>query len=303
MIKNSKTKNIWLSALVLFVCVVLTTLAFTEMLHAFLPNDSGAIALMPEKVSETAELDIEYVGVPAPNSSGANQGNAGTSGFVSNPGFMVYDKEATWGKNTGIDIFKISYENGQKVVTVQSDDGEKVIAPGTNGSYTFKLKNTGNVAIDYRMEIDAYTTPSDVQVPLKARISRYDSRWIIGSKETYVGVAELDAAEDIKTLGAGKFTYYTLDWKWPFEGNDELDTLLGSMSAEEDVTFTIVIKTYAVESGNPYDTSGISSPKTGDGSNMMLWTALAVGSFALMIFVFFNRDEEERRKRAEEKDS
>ena len=134
--------------------------------------------------------------------------------------------------------------NGEKVITVNSGNGDKVIAPGTENSYTFKLKNTGNVALDYTVEVDAYFTPADIEIPITGRLNRYDGTWVIGGKDEYAKVPVLDTAEDNATLGAGKYTYYTLDWLWPFEsGNDELDTMLGNLAVDQELTFTIVIKT------------------------------------------------------------
>ena len=175
-----------------------------------------------------------------------------------------------------------------------------MIAPGTENSYTFKLKNTGNVALDYTVEIDAYFTPADIEIPITGRLNRYDGTWVIGGKDEYAKVPVLDTAEDNATLGAGKYTYYTLDWLWPFEsGNDELDTMLGNLAVDQELTFTIVIKTTATESSNPYDDSGITPPQTGDNTNLTLWIVLAVSSFAMMIFLLFYQNKEKRRDSAE----
>ena len=43
---NSKTKWIWLSVLILFVCVAATTIAFMSRLDSFLLDDEGAISLI-----------------------------------------------------------------------------------------------------------------------------------------------------------------------------------------------------------------------------------------------------------------
>lgn len=317
--KNSKTKWIWLSVLILLVCVAATIIAFLSRLDSFLLDDDGAIALITEDTSGTDNITNETedtqgsgtTATQAPTTEQETTNNSNTADTQTdpstsvttpqatqpprNPGFETSDDQTVWGTNTQVEIFRISYVNGEQVITVKSDNGDKVIAPGTENSYTFKLKNTGNVALDYTVEVDAYFTPADIEIPITGRLNRYDGKWVVGGKDEYVKVPVLDTAEDNGTLGAGKYTYYTLDWLWPFEsGNDELDTMLGNLATEQDLVFTLVIKTSATESDNPYDDSGITPPQTGDNTNLALWISLAAGSFAMMMFLLFYRNKEKQ---------
>ena len=321
---NSKTKWIWLSVLILLVCVVATTIAFVSRLDRFLLDDEGAISLITEDTSgtdnstdETEDTqDTDTAATQAPTTEQEPTNNSDTTGASRdpstadttpqvtqpprNPGFEASDDNTVWSTNTQVEIFRISYVNGDQIITVNSDNGDKIIAPGTENSYTFKLKNTGDVALDYTVEVDAYFTPADIEIPITGRLNRYDGKWVVGGKDEYAKVPVLDTAEDNGTLGAGKYTYYTLDWLWPFEsGNDELDTMLGNLATEQDLIFTIVIKTTATESDNPYDDSGITPPQTGDNTNLALWITLAVSSFAMMIFLLFFQNKEKRRYDAE----
>lgn len=322
---NSKTKWIWLSVLILFVCVAATTIAFMSRLDSFLLDDEGAISLITGDTSQTDDnsdetddtqgSDTTATLAPTTEQEPTNNGDAtgsptdpSTSDTTpqvtqppKNPGFEASDDNNVWSTNTQVEIFSVSYVNGEQIITVKSDNGDKVIAPGTENSYTFKLKNTGNVALDYTVEIDAYFTPADITIPITGRLNRYDGTWVVGGKDEYANVPVLDTATDSATLGAGKYTYYTLDWLWPFEsGNDELDTMLGNLATEQDLTFTIVIKTTATESSDPYDDSGITPPQTGDNTNLTLWIVLAVSSFAMMMFLLFYQNKEKRRYSAEE---
>ena len=315
---NSKTKWIWLSVLILLVCVAATTIAFLSRLDSFLLDDEGAISLITEDTSQADDStdeteDTQGSGSTATQTPTTEQeptNSSDTTGITTtvpqatqppkNPGFEASDDNTVWSTNTQVEIFRVSYVNGEKVITVNSGNGDKVIAPGTENSYTFKLKNTGNVALDYTVEVDAYFTPADIEIPITGRLNRYDGTWVIGGKDEYAKVPVLDTAEDNATLGAGKYTYYTLDWLWPFEsGNDELDTMLGNLAVDQELTFTIVIKTTATESSNPYDDSGITPPQTGDNTNLTLWIVLAVSSFAMMIFLLFYQNKEKRRDSAE----
>ena len=315
---SRRTTWIWLSVLILFVCVAATTIAFMSRFDSFLLDDEGAISLITEDTSQADDStdeteDTQGLGSTATQTPTIEQEPTNSSDTTvptttvpqvtqppKNPGFEAGDDKNVWGTNTQVEIFSVSYVNGEQIITVKSDNGDKVIAPGTENSYTFKLKNTGNVALDYTVEIDAYFTPADITIPITGRLNRYDGKWVVGGKDEYANVPVLDTATDSATLGAGKYTYYTLDWLWPFEsGDDELDTLLGNLATEQELTFTIVIKTTATESSNPNDDSGITPPQTGDNSNLTLWIVLAVSSFMMMLFLIFYQNKEKRRSCAE----
>lgn len=291
---NNNAKWIWVSALILFVCVAATAIAFFSRLDGYLLDDEGAISLLGDGAPS------DTVPTPAGVASIAPKSSAAPVQPPFSPGFEASDDKTVWNTDTQVEIFHVSYKNGENVITVNSDDGDKLIAPGTENSYTFKLKNTGNVALDYTVELDAYFTPQNIQIPITGRINRYDGKWIAGGKDAYAQVAELDAASDKATLGAGKYTYYTLDWVWPFErGEDELDTELGNLAVQQDLTFTIQIKTMATASDNPDDNSGILPPYTGDDFNLVLWSALAVGSFIIMLILIIYQKKERKREQAE----
>lgn len=313
-LNNGKIKWIWLSVLILLVCVSATTVAFLSRLDSFLINDEGAIPLISNVASETHGTLSDAEDAQASDTTASKETeteietqetdtSASTAVQITpskNPGFEASDDNTVWSNNSQIEIFRISYENGRQIITVNSDNGHKVIAPGTENSYTFKLKNTGNVALDYTVEVDAYFAPADIEIPITARLNRYDGKWITGGKDEYGDIPALDKAEDQATLGSGRYTYYTLDWVWPFEsGNDELDTQLGNLATDQDITFTVVINTTATESTDPGDNSGITPPQTGDNTNLALWITLAVSSFSMMIFLIICQIREKRRCNAE----
>lgn len=280
--KNRRNAWIWRSVIALLIFICVSTVVLADRMLSFTPDDSGAIPLVaynstlnesnkntsasslsvasnePNKSNAQNVTDTQNTpDASADNSSDADDGKT-------NPSFEVEDNKV-WTTNTKVEIFKISYENGQKIVTAKSADGNKIIAPGTENSYTFKLKNTGDVALECSVDIDAYFTPAKSSVPIKGRVNRYDMKWITGPDDSYVDVASLDNTEDLINLDAGKYASYTLDWMWPYEsGDDALDTLVGSN--KDELTFTIVIKTTATEIDpqidptDPTDPSGPTDP-------------------------------------------
>ena len=322
---NSK-KSIFISslALVLFVCAAASSIVVLNRMNNFLLDDEGAIPVITEEPVEVKDIlsSPEEVVVPEEPSEPENEEQTSESvssakkstvytssyfsgsSFEARPGFSVIDEnDVVWGEETKVDIFRTSYENGENVITVKSDNGDKIVAPGTDNSYTFKLKNTGNTVVQYWLDVDAYITPGEKMIPIEGRINRYDGEWIIGGAESWVDVPTLDGAADTGILGPGKYTYYTLDWRWLFEGgNDELDTLLGNLAAEEDITVTIVIKTIASASFGDVDdfpNDGITPPDTGDNSILSLWIALAVGSAVLVLILLVFLYREKKRSESE----
>ncbi|MBR5452935.1 MAG: hypothetical protein IKV54_02540 [Clostridia bacterium] len=324
--KNSIGRLIWLSALILFIASAATTVALASRLNPFMPDDSGAIVInrdpavdsaadtaAKDSTSDTAAVtdatpidttaadtgvknpDKDTAVNTAPDTVPADSSDWGMADTVPSthggkPGIEASDDLVVWETMTEVEIFKVSYENGEGTVTVLSDNGEKILAPGTENSYTFKLKNTGDTALDYTLLVEAFFEPVYQPIPIEARLSRYDGKWVVGDKDRYDAVGYLDGAEDTATLGAGKYNYYTLDWRWPFEsGSDLLDTSLGDLALTEDITFTIVLKIVAEISEDPENNSGILPPQTGDGVNLILVGAVASGSFILMLFMLFTR--------------
>jgi len=287
--KKDKKKIIWLLALVLLVAVAATAIGVIDNLNDYLMGDEGAIGLVPEGTDGKGDG----------NGNGSGDDKGGNKDKV--PGYDVSSDGKSWGTTTEIAVFRVYYENGERKVTVESSDGDKLIAPGTENSFVFKLKNTGKVPLDFDVDVDAYFTPKNLSAELEGRLSRYDGKWVVGDKDSYGRVVELDAAQDTSSLGVGRYAYYTLDWMWPFEGgNDALDTYIGTQAVEREITFTIRIKTTATISEDTDCRQGL-LPKTGDNSNVVLWIAVAMAAFAMVVFLFYKRedDEEEASQRGE----
>lgn len=249
----------------------------------------------------------------AVSGDGEGEGQSGPSSVVQepslrpvNPGFSVSDEETQWTTNTPVEIFRVSYENGENQVTMAGSDGAKIIAPGAKNSYTFKLKNTGDVALYYGVNIDIYFSHNGIDIPVKGRLCRYDGTWIAGDQDTYVDMAVLEDVVDIFEVGVGHFVPYTLEWCWPFEGDDDFDTMLGNLAAKEDVVLTMVIWTNAwmhedpeSEGGLPGTPGGFGGVDTGDHSSMILWLGLAILFFILLIVMIILKIVDRKREDAE----
>lgn len=268
-------------------------------------NVSGGVVADASKesstVSKTTETNegISEFFVQGEN-RGTNVAQSGTSqtsiGFIEevvnvqlDPDITVYDNVRTWETTTEVDIFKIAYENGEAVVTVDGMD-DKVIAPGTGNEYTFYLKNTGNVKLDYTLEIEAFFTPDTQPIPVEARLKGYDGTYLLGAEDSWADVLELNQVQDKASISVNRYAYYTLDWQWPFEsGDDAYDTLLGNLAVDEDLTLTIVIKTVATGEDMTTEIIQTEVTVTGDDMNLLGWIGLAAAAMLLVVFMVIRK--------------
>lgn len=294
---STYNKILWITVLCLFVSVSCTTYVWADLMQGYSIDDSNAIALTPVNLDEKQVMNIEVLPQSAKLSEEELSKRAVvryqqmTGSRVANSAFEVSDENTVWSMNTQVDIFKISYENGQGEVTVNSTTGDKLIAPGTENSYTFKLKNTGNTSLTYTLSVEAYFSPDGTSIPVEARLNRLDGDWIVGNEQGYASVDLLNGAEDEGALKSGHLATYVLDWTWPFDGSDDVDTLLGNQVVDEDLTFTIVINTIAeIEP----------APNTGDASSLGMWVGLSGVSLGALIFLILwkkrKEDESEEKK-------
>lgn len=180
-----------------------------------------------------------------------------------NFGFSVDDKDQVWDNKKSINIFKTYFTNDDSDVVIKSEDGDKVIAPGSYSSYTFNLKNTGNIAIDYEVFLNAFLEVSNKEIsldkiPIVVRVKNYNGDYFLGDESNWISIDRITDFIDLGTLGVNNYAYYTFEWKWDFEGDDKLDTYLGKNATIEDINLTIEISTKAKLSSKSNNLGGIS---------------------------------------------
>lgn len=136
--------------------------------------------------------------------------------------------------------------------------------------------------------MEAYFSRDDRPIPVEARVTDYRGNYLAGSKTGKADVLELNKVSQTGTLTAGYVAPYTLEWEWPFEGEDAYDTMLGNLALEEDITLTVVIKTTASYTADADTDSGI--PKTGDTSQIELaFTVMTVSAAGLLLLLILPR--------------
>lgn len=209
---------------------------------------------------------------------------------LANPSYKAYDNDTVWQAETDVEIFHLSYENGSGEVTVNGETGnaDKLIAPGTSNRYVFTLENSGDVPLDYNMNMEARIIGTDLDIPVRARVWDYQGQYLIGDSEHKEKVMELNKVNKDGVLGAGRYAVYNLEWEWPFEqGIDEYDTMLGNLAVDKDLSLMIKINTTAMYDENPTSPqiagAGLVNPKTGDTTPVKLY--LIIAGISLTIFV------------------
>lgn len=187
------------------------------------------------------------------------------------PNGEVYDDEIVWSTDTEINIFRTKEVNESGQIVVESSSGDKIIAPGMEGSYRFYVKNLGNIALDTKTILDVKFIAENLDydyetLPIEIRFLNYRGESL--TKSEWISVDEFEKCIDELTIGKNRYIYYTVEWRWLFEtDNDELDTLLGNLSADSNVELTISIVSSATQS-EEYDaegglSSGLDDPRTG----------------------------------------
>ena len=212
-----------------------------------------------------------------------------------NPSAEVEDESGiVWEKHTNVDIFKSSYKNGNGEFTVVSNNGDKVFAPGTATSYKFTAQNSGNMAVDYTIDLNFVLKSGGEKMdltnfPISVRLTNTSGDYLIGDKNTYVPVERAILSTHADLLGAYSYETYELEIYWPYEsGNDSYDTFLGNLSAEKEVWVTMELDFYAFESLDATAQGGVQIEVEGTkeygGTIRWLWLMLLMINTGILVF-------------------
>ncbi len=212
-----------------------------------------------------------------------------------NPEVSVGDEEfAKWETGQHVNIFQSAYANGKGEPTVVSQDGTKVVAPGTLSTYKFTMCNSGNMAVLYEIDLDfILKIGTEVQetynFPMQVRLRNAGGDYLIGSETEWVNVKDAILNRHVSLLGAFSYETFTMELLWQFEGgNDELDTLYGDLAAQKGVTLTLGINTFAEEHFDPTALGGteyeVEGTKEFGGTIRWLWLVMLMINTAVLVF-------------------
>lgn len=243
--------------------------------------------------------------------SGQESGNSGVRTILNSekdsgsesPKVQVVDDDSTvWQTETRVNIFKSSYDGTGGNTAVVSDNGEKIVAPGTSNDYHFKINNLSSKAVDYNLSGEAYFSDSDNPVPIKICLSDHTGKYIIGNTSEWADISQLSNLDYTAVLDAKNYEFFSFSWTWPFEsGDDEYDTMLGNLAAkDENLQATVVFRVKASYHEDkpepvPVNPDLPNSPdypqnhgvpiNTGETVNIVFWVALLIGSFMILLIL------------------
>ncbi|MBQ6183026.1 MAG: hypothetical protein IJK33_03980 [Clostridia bacterium] len=181
-------------------------------------------------------------------------------------------------------LFSDEYQN------VKSDNGDKVVAPGTESDSIVRLKNANKEEATYIATL--YVIQSS-ELPVTADLICEEGTLT----DEYV-LPEHAAGADVIASYTGvikseEIVDFTTEWKWKFyesDAQDQIDTALGNLAAEGKAD-NIVLGLYIVVEGE----EEVIPPQTGDRSMLPQIIALVVTGVCLVLIIVGRR-----RKKAEE---
>ncbi len=159
------------------------------------------------KPSREPDDDDDNALTPAPDLIGDTQVYHGESGV-------------TWSQQAEIDLFR-----------PLDGSANRLIAPGSEGHYLFRLENGRSGRVRFTLAIQE----GSFHVPLEYRITD-GKRPLVEYSPWKTASVEAETVSDGLELEAGEDGYYRIEWRWPFDGDDAVDTALGGRA---DRTYTL----------------------------------------------------------------
>ena len=298
---KNHSHTIWLLTCLLTVFVIATAAVLGMCLYIYANPSDSKISLYKGELSEDNNKIIKTGTTNHKTSSKTYTGNKAKQ-QAKKYGFDVKDADQVWTTDTAIELFKVSYKNANGEITVKSAGNDKVLAPGTDGSYTFDLKNTAKKAANYKVWVDAKINSNITGMPLQTKMSGQNG-WLLGNNDTWKDAKALDGITTTEHIEAGKSAEYKIYWQWPFEqGMDEEDTNLGNITVGQEFTYIVMIHTLATEA-NPSDTtklidhktpvSALTAIKTGDTATIMKWAVILALSAGIIFILLLRKKKQE----------
>ena len=294
---------VWLSACCLTLLVLATAAILGSCLYSFVHRSDYVIDLCGGSKTGTFVSSGKSEGVTTHSSQlittnssadGKNTASASDGKVAMN----VSDASQVWVTDSDIELFHTSYKNADGVVTVESANGDNVVAPGTDGKYTFSVKNTGKKAVDCKVWMETQMDFSFSSLPFQVRLSSSNG-WLIGGEEEWESAQELNQVSVTEYIPVGKSVDYTMYWRWPFEDDIDIqDTNMGNITATQEMDYTMTIHTQATEStrkpdqdidkktdtGKEGGTTVSGAAKTGDNTVAGFWIGLLTVSGAVILW-------------------
>lgn len=136
-------------------------------------------------------------------------------------------------------LFSTIYDSDGKTAETDVATGadKNLIAPGTSGSFEFKVQNTSDVTAQYAID---FTVTNANNIPIE-----YSTDGTTWTKE----LADIVASNDtILAIGSGEKAI-TVQWRWAFSGDDTFDTNLATLETAPTITVEASITATQLNNG------------------------------------------------------
>lgn len=143
--------------------------------------------------------------------------------YVSSVDISDEARVAKWdiGITREIDLFRDSYFNEQGAKMVESGNLDAIVAPGTEGEYTFTITGIPETNYTLRIEVlEALDTVGRMTYSLDGIYNNLDIKTLKFFLENLL--REEDVYPANKPL---KVNQHTISWKWNFYEDDEMDSI------------------------------------------------------------------------------
>lgn len=200
-----------------------------------------------------------------------------------------------WDNTTGVDkngtailsLFHSQYGN-----TVNADNGDKVIAPGTDGFNIVRLKNNAEKSVNYTAVL--YKIKDNPELPVEAELNGNG----FTDTDTYTLPDKVKDSNVIRSVsgkvGSGEIQDFDINWLWEYyedDAQDIIDTLLGDKAAYEEANDVTVGLYIVVEDNNEYINP--EPPQTGD-AGVGMYIVLMIISGSMLILLTVTRRKEKK---------
>ena len=158
--------------------------------------------------------------------------------------FKVGDTEDITEEEFTFDLGQTITEIGEDAEDsdVAKDNGDLLLAPGTQGSFEIVLENTSEVTAQYKVEFDKSTMPAN-----------FTYTYTVGVRTVGDDVDEETAQKNEQALATftridmNKQVTITVNWTWPFDGDPSSDNQYAEQYAETGLTMGVTVTVEQVD--------------------------------------------------------
>ena len=235
--------DVWLTVGLLAVMVSISWVLLANLLGGHSAWEKNVIALTPRHAATNYQTAYQTI----------KRGS----------GMTTADDKTAWESSTNIDLFHASYTDEQGNVKVKSEDGQKIIAPGTSSRYSFSVTNNDIARLNYELTMEGGFSQELANIPLQFRLYQ-GTEWLVGSSDTWGTLEDVNSLDVQTDLASGGTDAYQLEWQWPYEGVNGADADFAA-AVDDDTTFQLTITTKC-EAMSPSD-HGHGGGSSGGGSS------------------------------------